>query len=127
MRSNVSRRWSIPLFLLAFTALGGGSLNVNYTYDRVGNRLTRNAETSAYDANDQLAGPVYDDNGNTTAAWLPDPFTGLPRPVADQYDFEDRLKTRTGTLNFPPSASFTMATANLNSTRQPRHTSCQRK
>lgn len=85
------------------TGAGGGSLNVNYSYDRVGNRLTRNAESSAYGVNDQLAGPTYDDNGNTTGAWLPDPFTGLPRPVADQYDFEDRLKARTGTLNSQPS------------------------
>jgi RHS repeat-associated protein len=80
-----------------------GSLNVNYTYDEVGNRLTRNAESFAYDDDDRLAGNAYDENGNTTAATLPDPGTGLPRPVADQYDSQNRLIRRSATLNGQPA------------------------
>ncbi|MDQ3802896.1 MAG: putative Ig domain-containing protein [Acidobacteriota bacterium] len=48
---------------------------VSYTYDEVGNRLTRASslpgvtpQSFTYDDNDRLAGHAYDDSGNTTAA-----------------------------------------------------------
>src|SRR5262249_43247806 len=48
---------------------------VGYTYDPVGNRLTRSSTLAAvssathtYDANDRLANDIYDNNGNTTGA-----------------------------------------------------------
>jgi RHS repeat-associated protein len=58
-----------------------GSLNpaqngqISYTYDAVGNRLTRSSllavvpnQTLTYDANDRLTSDTYDDNGNTVTA-----------------------------------------------------------
>jgi RHS repeat-associated protein len=63
---------------------------VDYTYDPVGNRLSRISSlegvlsaTSAYDANDRLLSDAYDANGNTRSA---DGKTFV-------YDFEDRIKS----------------------------------
>ena len=65
------------------------------------NRLARNSNppgilaiSYAYDDNDRLLSDVYDDNGNTRAASMTDPGSLLPQPVADQYDFENRLIDR---------------------------------
>jgi RHS repeat-associated protein len=72
----------------ATPAAGNGS--VGYTYDSVGNRLSRTSSlaavvsaTSAYDANDRLTTDSYDANGNTRAA------SGL----AYTYDYENRVKS----------------------------------
>ena len=63
---------------------------VDYTYDPVGNRLSRISSlegvlsaTSAYDANDRLLSDAYDANGNTRSA---DGRTFV-------YDFENRIKS----------------------------------
>ena len=70
---------------------------VTYTYDPVGNRLTRSSTLAAvpsaahtYDANDRLATDTYDANGNTLAS-SGNNFT---------YDFEDHLKTATGGVSY---------------------------
>jgi RHS repeat-associated protein len=71
---------------------------IGYSYDKVGNRLTRTstnpkvaARTSSYNVRDWLAGDSYDQNGNTTA--------GLNANVAatttDRYDDQNRLVQRT--------------------------------
>src|SRR5215213_2091676 len=72
-------------------ASGNGA--VNYTYDAVDNRLSRNSTvtavpttTSAYDVNDRLTSDSYDANGNTRSA------SGL----SYTYDFENRIKTANG-------------------------------
>jgi RHS repeat-associated protein len=61
---------------------------ISYTYDPVGNRLSRTSSVAAvpptnstYDANDRLATDAYDPNGNTT---------GSVGSIY-QYDFENRL------------------------------------
>jgi RHS repeat-associated protein len=66
---------------------------VDYTYDSVGNRLSRisNLEgvlssTSTYDANDRLTSDAYDANGNTRGA---DGRTFV-------FDFENRIKSADG-------------------------------
>lgn len=66
---------------------------VDYTYDPVGNRLSRISSlegvlsaTSAYDANDRLLSDAYDANGNTTSA----------DGRAFVYDFENRIKSANG-------------------------------
>lgn len=63
---------------------------VDYTYDPVGNRLSRISSlegvlsaTSVYDANDRLLSDAYDANGNTRSA---DGKTFV-------YDFENRIKS----------------------------------
>jgi RHS repeat-associated protein len=68
------------------TTANNGS--VIYTYDAVGNRLTRNSRvaavpsaTSTYNANDQLGSDAYDANGSTTAS---DGKTYI-------YDFENHI------------------------------------
>jgi RHS repeat-associated protein/uncharacterized repeat protein (TIGR01451 family) len=70
-----------------------GNGAVDYTYDPVGNRLSRISSlsavlsaTSAYDANNRLLSDVYDANGNTTGA---DGRTFV-------YDFENRIKSADG-------------------------------
>ena len=69
---------------------GAGNGSVGYTYDPVGNRLSRISSlaavvsaTSAYDANDRLTTDSYDANGNTRAA------IGLTYT----YDYENRVKS----------------------------------
>lgn len=64
-----------------------------YTYDPVGNRLSRIStlsavlsSTSAYDANDRLTSDSYDANGNTRAAG----------GHTYAYDFQDRIKSADG-------------------------------
>jgi RHS repeat-associated protein len=71
---------------IANDAAGGGA--INYTYDAVGNRLSRvstspaaGSTTSTYDANDRLTADAYDANGNTVSAG----------GTAYAYDFENRL------------------------------------
>jgi len=85
---------------------GGQTSALGYTYDAVGNRLTRTstlaglpAQSFAYDDNDQLVSDGYDANGNTTNATVLDPFTALPAAAADSYDHADRLVQRVTTLN----------------------------
>ena len=82
--------------------IGTARGQLGYTYDAVGNRLARavsgpNLGTLAnsghlYDANDRLLTDQYDANGNTLQSTLPAPFHF---PVADVYDFENRLVRRT--------------------------------
>ncbi len=64
--------------------------SVGYSYDAVGNRLSRTStvtgvpsQTSTYDANDRLNSETYDNNGNTTAS----------NSNGYAYDFENRLKS----------------------------------
>jgi RHS repeat-associated protein len=66
---------------------------VGYTYDPVGNRLSRIStlaavlsSTSAYDANDRLTSDSYDANGNTRGAG----------GSTYTYDFENRVKSVNG-------------------------------
>jgi RHS repeat-associated protein len=68
------------------TPSGNGS--IDYTYDVVGNRLTRVSTLAAvpsashtYDENDRMSGDTYDANGNTVGS----------AGVTYNYDFEDRL------------------------------------
>jgi RHS repeat-associated protein len=72
---------------------GSGNGTVNYSYDAVGNRLSRNSTlaavpttASAYDANDRLISDSYDANGNTRSA----------NGISYAYDFENRIKTVNG-------------------------------
>ncbi|MDQ3907492.1 MAG: DUF6531 domain-containing protein, partial [Acidobacteriota bacterium] len=65
-----------------------GSGAIGYTYDAVGNRLTRtssqpavSAQTSAYDEDDRLKSDGYDANGNTTSS----------QGSHYTYDFENHL------------------------------------
>ncbi len=67
--------------------------SVNYSYDPVGNRLSRVStlaailsSTSVYDANDRLTSDAYDANGNTRAG----------NGSTYTYDFEDRLRSVNG-------------------------------
>ena len=67
-----------------------GNGAVDYTYDPVGNRLSRIstlegvlAATSAYDANDRLVTDAYDANGNTRTA----------SGKTFVYDFENRIRS----------------------------------
>ncbi len=67
--------------------------SVDYTYDPVGNRLSRISNlagvlsaTSNYDANDRLTTDAYDANGNTRNSGN----------ASYTYDFEDRVKTANG-------------------------------
>jgi RHS repeat-associated protein len=62
--------------------------SVSYSYDPVGNRLSRlsfvapvPSQSSSYDANDRLTSDNYDNNGNTTAA----------NSNSYAYDFENHL------------------------------------
>jgi RHS repeat-associated protein len=78
------------------------SASLAYSYDRVGNRLRLNSthpgivsQMFDYDANDRLTSDTYDDNGNTVAATMRHPESGLSYPVSDAYDFENRLIRRT--------------------------------
>ncbi len=73
--------------------LGTPSGVIGYTYDPVGNRLSRTstvvgitATSATYDTNDQLVGTTYDSNGNTT----------LASGVTYGYDFLNRLTSATG-------------------------------
>ena len=82
--------------------IGTARGQLGYTYDAVGNRLARavsgpnlGALANAghlYDADDRLLTDQYDANGNTLQSTLPAPFHF---PVADVYDFENRLVRRT--------------------------------
>ncbi len=78
------------LYRLTNEAIAGGSVNgsIGYTYDAVGNRLSRTstvtpvpAATYTYDANDRLPSDTYDADGNTTASGA----------NTYAYDFENHL------------------------------------
>jgi uncharacterized protein RhaS with RHS repeats len=67
--------------------------SLNYSYDPVGNRLSRTStvtpvtsQSSTYDANDRLTSDSYDPNGNTTSA----------NSNTYAYDFENRLTILNG-------------------------------
>jgi RHS repeat-associated protein len=67
--------------------------NISYSYDAVGNRLSRastvapvTSQNSTYDANDRLTSDGYDGNGNTTSS------TGSNYT----YDFENHLTSADG-------------------------------
>lgn len=79
------------LYRLTGETISGGTVNgaIGYSYDPVGNRLSRTstvapvpAATYSYDANDRLTSDSYDANGNTTASGG-NTYT---------YDFENHLK-----------------------------------
>jgi RHS repeat-associated protein len=69
-----------------------------YSYDPVGNRLTRHtaldptlpSSSHAYDSNDRLTPDTYDANGNTIGAQTPSGAL-----VTDQYDSDNHLTLRT--------------------------------
>ena len=61
-----------------------------------------------YDANDRLLEHTYDLNGNTLAATNFNPLANLPAPVADQYDFRNRL-VRRDTASGAQQASIDLA------------------
>jgi len=72
-----------------------GTGAIEYTYDPVGNRITRSSTLNgvasaeyAYDANQRLAGDVYDLNGNTLQSGA----------SSYLYSFDNRLKDRDGTV-----------------------------
>lgn len=72
----------------------GPTGNIGYTYDDVGNRLSRTSTGAvatpvpsasySYDTNDRLNSDFYDKNGNTTNS----------AGNVDRYDFENRLTNR---------------------------------
>ena len=79
------------------TGSSAGNGAVDYTWDPVGNRLTRQSTlpgvtsaTYTYDPDDRLAGDTYDANGNTIGSG--------GRTFA--YNFEDRLKSIGTTVTF---------------------------
>jgi RHS repeat-associated protein/uncharacterized repeat protein (TIGR01451 family) len=86
------------LYRLTGETVGGGPVAagngaVTYTYDPVGNRLSRAStlatvlsSTSAYDANDRLTADTYDANGNT--------LSGSGFTYA--YNFENRIRSVNG-------------------------------
>ena len=75
-----------------------GSASAGYSYDDVGNRLTRSTsgftpgtldnQSFAFDPNDRLNTDTYDANGNTLFG------AGFNQTQADRYDFENRLIER---------------------------------
>jgi RHS repeat-associated protein len=91
-----------PLYRLSAETITGDPTGPNgiigYTYDAVGNRLTRTstlaslpAEDHAYDRNDRVSGDTFDGNGNTLV-------TG---PASYAYDSADRLtRVDAGTTTF---------------------------
>ncbi len=95
------------------TAPSGPAGQTSFTYDAVGDRLSRTstvpglpAQSFGYDANDRLTSDTYDANGNTTTGRVPQPTVSqvaVPVPpettVIDRNDYEDRLKTRSGAVN----------------------------
>ncbi len=73
---------------------GGGTTVISYTYDAVGNRLTRTIDgvtaSYAYDANNRLLAAggtiyAYDTNGNLVGR------TSAASSLSYEYDFENRL------------------------------------
>lgn len=85
-------------------SIGGtaGSASAGYSYDDVGNRLTRSTsgftpgtldnQSFAFDPNDRLNTDTYDANGNTLFG------AGFNQTQADRYDFENRLIERRSTI-----------------------------
>src|SRR5207302_7210432 len=79
----------------------GPNGQASYSYDPVGNRLTRlstigqiPSASYAYDANDRLLSDLYDADGNTIQS----------AGKQDRYDFEDRLVQRHESAASQPSA-----------------------
>ncbi len=92
-----------PLYRLTGETVTGAPVSggVTYTYDSVGNRLTRGSSLAGvstaaygYDANDRLSSDIYDANGNTVAGSVLDAQTGQEIRVSDAYDFENHLISR---------------------------------
>jgi len=83
------------LYRLTGKTIAGGAVNgtIGYTYDAVGNRLTRSSTVApvpasyTYDANDRLQPDTYDSNGDTTASG----------GNTYAYDFENGLVSENGT------------------------------
>ncbi len=79
-----------------------GSASAGYSYDDMGNRLTRSTsgflpgtldnQSFAFDPNDRLNSDTYDANGNTLFG------AGFHQTQADRYDFENRLVERRSTI-----------------------------
>ena len=98
-----------PLSRLLQEFISGDPANsgtVNYSYDPVGNRLSRDSSlpnlssaTATYDPLDRLTADRYDANGNTIQATLSLPGSAQLATVSDAYDFENRLVTRQSTVN----------------------------
>ena len=99
------------LYRLTSETIGGPTIpvtgTINYTHDKVGNRLSRTTSNSllqshlptqaqAYNSNDQLTTSTYDANGNTTQS--PSPYNSLTyaegSSVNDIYDFRNKLIRR---------------------------------
>jgi RHS repeat-associated protein len=89
--------------LLGETISGAPSSgSAGYTYDNVGNRLSRSTsgfgsgildpQSFSYDSNDRLNTDTYDNNGNTLFG------AGFSQTQADRYDFENRLIERRTTI-----------------------------
>jgi RHS repeat-associated protein len=95
------------IYRLTGETINAGQASAGYTYDDVGNRLTRttagftpgllDGQSFSYDPNDRLTTDTYDPNGNTLLG------AGFNQSQADRYDFEDRLLERRSTLNSQPS------------------------
>jgi RHS repeat-associated protein len=74
-----------------------GNSSIGYTYDHMGNRLSRVSTLSQvptasynYDVDDRLTSDSYDNNGNTVSGHV----LANQASVSDQYDFENRLINR---------------------------------
>ncbi|HEV8427371.1 MAG TPA: RHS repeat-associated core domain-containing protein [Pyrinomonadaceae bacterium] len=92
---NVSYTYDALNRLTSEVVTGDASINgsIGYSYDAVGNRLTRTstiagvpATTATYDANDRLNSDTYDPNGNTLAS----------NGSSYTYDFENRMTGAAG-------------------------------
>jgi RHS repeat-associated protein len=74
----------------------------DYTYDKVGNRLSRTSsgfmpanQDFTYNENDWLDSDTYDSNGNTILSDVTQQGPNVASNVADVYDFRNRLIRRT--------------------------------
>ncbi|WP_193214050.1 PKD domain-containing protein [Luteolibacter marinus] len=97
------------LYRLTGETIAGSTLlptgQVLYTYDKVGNRLTRSSsgglsallpsQAHAFNANDQLDHHSYDANGNTTLSDVGTDNPTGPASANDVYSFDNRLIRRT--------------------------------
>ena len=101
----------------------GPAGQATYTYDAVGNRLTRastvpglSAQSFGYDVNDRLTSDTYDANGNTTVGQVPQPTASqVPVPSRPRRRSPTATTSKTGSRRAPAAAStsacFTTATA----------------
>jgi RHS repeat-associated protein len=98
--STINRIYAYDdIYRLTSESIGGtsytSSTTLNYSYDPVGNRLSRGVanlpllpQSFTFDANDRLNSDSYDANGNTLFA------TGFNQTQPDRYDSENRLIIR---------------------------------